>query len=146
MVASLGGTLHPNEPEASIPPGGDTLEITLSGAAFWVSCGTEFDAQRQGIIDGMTSNRSTNAEPLGWNAIISTGQTVGGVVRHSDRLVIITLDAFSTYDITQTETISVLIPDDATNPEQEICAGCDAGPGIIEHPGLGGCTFVTSTS
>jgi len=145
MPASLGGTLHPNEPEASIPGGGETLEITLSGAAFWVAGGTEFDAQRQGIIDGMTSNRSTDDEPTGWNAIILPGQTVGGVVRSSDRLIIITLDAFSTYDITRTETISVIIPDDAQNPEQEIHPGADAGPGVQDFSTMGACTQINST-
>jgi len=145
MPASLGGTLHPNEPEASIPGGGETLEITLSGAAFWVSCGTEFDAQRQGLIDGMTSNRSTDDEPTGWNALISTGQSVGGVARHSDRLVILTLDAFGTYDITRTETISVIIPDAAQNDEQEIHPGADAGPGVIDFSTMGACIQVNST-
>jgi len=145
MPASLGGTLHPNEPEASIPGGGETLEITLSGAAFWVSCGTEFDAQRQGIIDGMTSNQSSDVTPTGWDGLIREGQSVGGVARHSDRLVILTLDAFGTYDITRTETISVLIPDDAQNPEQEIHPGADAGPGVINFPNIGDCTFTNDT-
>lgn len=145
MPASLGGTLHPNEPEDSIPGGGDTLEITLSGAAFWVSSGTEFDAQRQGIINGMTSDQSSDETPTGWDGLIKEGQSVGGVVRHSDRLTILTLDAFGTYDITRTETISVLIPDDAQNPEQEIHPGADAGPGVIDFSTMGACTQINST-
>jgi len=146
MPADLGGTLHPNEPEESIPGGGDTLEITLSGAAFWVSCGTEFDAQRQGIINGMTSNQSSDDTPTGWDGLIREGQSVGGVVRHSDRLAILTLDAFGTYDITRTETISVIIPDDAQNPEQEIHPGADAGPGVIDFSTMGECILATSTN
>jgi len=141
--ASIAGTLSPNEPEASIVSGGATLHIILANDAFWVSCGGEFDAQRQGIINGLDSDLS---EGTGWDAVVKAGLNVSTVVRHSDRLLIVTLPAFGSYNIGTNETITVTVPDNAQNDEQEIHPGADAGPGVQNFAAMGAATFVTSTS
>jgi len=66
-----------------------------------------FDAERQNIIDGLTSAQS---ETNGWNNEVRNKQSVGGVVRTSDTVVTITLDAQASYAITANETIEAKIP------------------------------------
>jgi hypothetical protein len=92
--------------ESAIVAGGNTIIITLTDAT-WVTVGALFDAQRQNIIDGMNSAQS---ELTGWNAEVRDKQLVAGVVRTSDTVVTITLDAQAAYDITAQETITVTVP------------------------------------
>ena len=66
-----------------------------------------FDAERQNIIDGLTSAQS---EVPGWNNEVRDKQLVGGVVRTSDTVVTITLDAQASYNISANETIEATIP------------------------------------
>lgn len=68
---------------------------------------TPFADARQDIIDGLDS---AQAEGTGWDAIVKAGQSVSDVVRTSDSVVTITLDAFGSYDITAQETITATIP------------------------------------
>ena len=68
---------------------------------------TAFESARQGIIDGIDSGQN---EGTGWDAVVKAGQTVGGVVRTSDTVVTITLDAFASYNITAQETITATVP------------------------------------
>lgn len=102
--AALTGTITASATQADIRAGGKTIILTLTGDT-WVSA--SFDAQRQNIIDGMTSAQN---ELLGWNNVVKALQGVAGVVRTSDSVVTITLDAQVTYTITATETITVTIP------------------------------------
>ena len=103
--AVLTGTIVPDATEAEIVTGGQTLIITLTGNS-WVPTAS-FDAQRQNIIDGVTSAQS---EATGWNLVPKALQSVTGVVRTSETVVTITWDAFITYDITANETITVTVP------------------------------------
>ena len=80
--------------------------LTLTGDT-WVASGSTFEAQRQAIIDGLTSAQS---EADGWNARVKTALAVGDVVRTSNTLVTVTLPSVGTYDITATETITATIP------------------------------------
>lgn len=98
--------------EAEIVAGGETIVLTLTGFADWVADGATFDAQRQNIIDGMNSAQS---ELTGWNNEVRDKQLVAGVVRTSDKVVTITLDAQAAYDISPgaNETITVTIPESA---------------------------------
>ena len=109
-TAVISGTLVPSVTEADIVAGGKTLIITLTNDT-WIAAGAlSFDVQRQNIINGVTSAQS---EALGWNLVPKALQSVNGVIRTSDTVVTITWDAFATYDITSTETITVTVPGSA---------------------------------
>jgi hypothetical protein len=92
--------------EADIRAGGNTITITITGDT-WQAAGAAFNAERQNIINGLNS---AQAEAAGWNAVVRALQGVAGVVRTSDTLVTITLDAEAGYDITAPETITVTVP------------------------------------
>jgi len=104
--AAITGTTVPSATESEIVTGGETIIITLTGDT-WVALGATFNAERQAIINGLDSAQS---EGTGWNNVVQATQGVTGVVRTSDTVVTITLDAFGTYDITATETITVTVP------------------------------------
>lgn len=95
--------------EADIVAGGKTIILTLTNDT-WVTSGATFDGQRANIIAGLTSAQS---ELLGWNNVVKALQGVSGVVRTSDTVVTITLDAQITYQITAPETITVTVPSTA---------------------------------
>lgn len=117
-IAIVTGTTVPTNVETSIVSGGLTIIITLTNDT-WAASGATFDAQRQNIINGLNS---AQAEANGWNAVVRATQGVAGVVRTSATVVTITLDAFATYDITATETITVTVPSTAVNGAQSIVA------------------------
>ena len=109
-AAAISGTITESATETDVVAGGKTVVITLSGDT-WVASGALFDLQRQNIINGLDSAQS---EATGWNAEVRDKQGVAGVVRTSDTVVTITLDAQAAYDITATETITVTVPFTAT--------------------------------
>ena len=101
--AALTGTITSSTTQADIRTGGKTIILTLTGDT-WIA---DITSERQNIINGLTSAQS---EALGWNNVVKALQGVAGVVRTSDSVVTITLDAQVTYTITATETITVTIP------------------------------------
>lgn len=103
---TLTGTVTSSITEADIVTGGKTIILTITGDT-WVPSGATFDAQRQNIINGIDSAQS---EANGWDAVVKATQGVSGVVRTSDTVVTITLDAFATYDVTSIETITATVP------------------------------------
>lgn len=105
-TAAISGTATSGIAKGDILAGGKTIIITLSGET-WVAAGATFDAQRQAIIDGLTS---AGAESAGWNAQVRDMLAVSAVVRTSDTVVTITLSAQSGYDITAAETVTVTVP------------------------------------
>lgn len=104
--ASLSGTAVPSSTEADIVAGGRTIIITLTGDT-WVAAGATFDAQRSNIIQGLDS---AGAEATGWNNEVRDKQGVAGVVRTSNTVVTITLDAQAAYNIGASETIVMTVP------------------------------------
>lgn len=104
--AEITGTVTAAIDEADVVAGGETIIITLTNDT-WVASGGAFDGIRQDIINGLDSAQS---EANGWDAVVTATQGVSGVVRTSDTVVTITLDAFATYSITSDETITVTIP------------------------------------
>jgi hypothetical protein len=144
-TAALTGTALTSITEADIVTGGKTIIITLSNDT-WVTSGATFDAQRQNIINGLDS---AQAEGTGWNAVVQATQAVGGVVRTSDTVVTITLDAFATYNITATETITVTVPSTAVTlagaivatPTFDITAAGAPSTGAPNWPILNGLKF-----
>lgn len=108
--AILTGTVTASITEADIVAGGKTIILTITGDT-WIAAGAaSFDLQRDEIIAGIDSAQS---EPTGWDLVPKATQSVTGVVRTSDTVVTITLDAFATYNITATETITATIPSTA---------------------------------
>lgn len=107
--AALTGTATSSITEDDIVAGGKTIILTLTGDT-WVASGATFNAQRQNIINGLDS---AQAEAAGWDAVVKATQGVAGVVRTSDTVVTITLDAFASYNITAQETITATIPSSA---------------------------------
>lgn len=108
LVASsaLTGTATASITETDIVGGGKTIILTLTNDT-WVTSGATFDGQRANIISGIDS---AQAEATGWDAVVKALQGVGGVVRTSNTVVTITLDAQATYNITAQETITATIP------------------------------------
>lgn len=103
--AALTGTVT-TAYESDIVAGGKTIILTLTNDT-WVASGATFDGQRQNIINGIDSAQS---EAAGWDAVVKALQGVAGVVRTSDTVCTITLDAQGTYSITANETITATIP------------------------------------
>lgn len=103
--AALSGTIT-TATEANIVAGGKTIILTLTGDT-WVAAGVLFDAQRSAIIMGLDS---AQAEALGWDNTVKVLQGVAGVVRTSNTVVTITLDARPTYSVTANETITATVP------------------------------------
>ncbi len=116
--AALTGTVTASITEADIVTGGKTIILTLTGDT-WVASGGTFDGQRDDIIAGIDSAQS---ELLGWDNVVKALQGVGGVVRTSDTVVTITLDAQITYNITAPETITATIPGSALTGGSPIVA------------------------
>ena len=103
---ALTGTVTSSITEADIVAGGKTIILTLTGDT-WVATGATFNGQRQNIINGIDSAQS---ETHGWDAEVKAKIAVTDVVRTSDTVCTITLDAEATYNITATETITATIP------------------------------------
>lgn len=137
-TAALTGTATASITEADVVTGGKTIILTLTGDT-WIAAGAaSFDLQRQNIINGLTSAQS---ELLGWNNVVKALQGVSGVVRTSDTVVTITLDAQATYNITATETITATIPDTALTGAAQLVAS----PTFTVSPvAAGGTGFMTT--
>lgn len=114
---SASGTLF-NVTEAQVRTGGLTLVLTLT-ADTWVASGATFDAQRQNILNGVTSAQT---ETLGWNNEVRDNEAVTSVVRTSDTVVTITWSAAPNYDITADETITVTVPATALTAGNQLVA------------------------
>ena len=117
--AVVTGTITPSVTEADIVAGGKAIIITLTGDT-WIAAGAaSFDLQRDEILQGLDSAQS---EALGWNLQVRDTELVTAVVRTSDTVVTITLNAQVAYNITATETITVTVPATAVVGAQEILA------------------------
>ncbi|MGW8247771.1 MAG: DUF2341 domain-containing protein, partial [Acidiferrobacterales bacterium] len=105
VSVALTGTVT-NAVESNIVTGGSTIVLTLTGDT-WAAAGAAFDAERQNIINGLTS---AGAEANGWNNLVKSALAVTDVVRTSNTVVTITLPAVAGYDITADETITATVP------------------------------------
>jgi hypothetical protein len=113
ISATITGTCVPTITETDVTTGGKTVIITLSGDT-WKAAGTGpigTIAQSEALIDGISAASSPAG---GWNAEVRDNVTVGtDLVRTSDTVATWTLAAEAGYDISSTETISVVVPTDA---------------------------------
>lgn len=131
VTAMLSGSSGSNLTEAEIVAGGETIILTLTNAT-WVAAGATFDAQRQNIIDGMTSG---GVEAAGWNAEVRDKEVVGAVVRTSDTVVTITLTAQALYDVTTSEVVTITIPGTALSTGDAVVASPTLVAGIQPSTG-----------
>jgi len=94
--------------ETEITDGGQTVILTLTNTV-WQASGSDFNDQRQAIIDGLDAAES---ETLGWNNEVRDEMAVGSVVRTSDTVVTITIaaDDVDSYAIADDEVITVTVP------------------------------------
>lgn len=115
-TAVISGTATATIDEDDITAGGKTIIITLTNG-IWLAAGELFDAQRQGIIDGLDSAQS---ETLGWNNEVRGKLPVSSVSRTSNTIVTVTLTAQNGYDITADETITATIPIGAVENEPNV--------------------------
>ena len=117
--AAITGTITASVTEADIVDGGKTIIITLTGDT-WIAAGAaSFDLQRDEILQGLDS---AQGEALGWNLQVRDTELVTAVVRTSDTVVTITLNASPLYDITAQETITVTVPGTAVVGAGDITA------------------------
>lgn len=105
-TVALTGTITSLTQASDIVAGGKTIILTVTGDT-WVASGATFDAQRQNIINGMVSAQS---EAHGWNNEVKAKIGVSDVVRTSNTVVTITLDAESAYAITAPDVITLTVP------------------------------------
>lgn len=80
---------------------------------------TPFADARAAIITGIDS---AQAEAAGWDAKVKANIPVGNVVRTSDTVCTVTLQAQADYDITAQETITVTLPASALTGDAQIVA------------------------
>lgn len=108
--ATLSGTLLTTPTEAEVVTGGQTVIITLT-EGIWKPAGTQFNAQRQAIIDNLLSD---GEEVTGWNTEILVNEMgLANVVRTSDTVVTIDFPAAASYAISADETVTVTVPGSA---------------------------------
>jgi len=108
LGVTLSGTIGDDASEVDVRAGGGTIVLTLTGDT-WLD---PITAQRQAIINGLDSAQS---ESTGWNTVVRDTLDVSAVVLTSATVLTITLPAFSTYSIADTETITITIPEAALN-------------------------------
>lgn len=114
-IAALTGRLVDGINDSNVRMGYATLIITLTGET-WAASGATFDAERQGIIDGITGSTD-------WNDDVRDNITVGSVVRTSNTVVTITMDdGYVDYLPSSDDTISVVVPASATSATGSVTA------------------------
>ena len=110
--------------------------ITLTGDT-WTQGVGQLDETGNGasdqLIRGFTSMQS---ESFGWNAVVRAGMPQANVQRTTDTVVTITVQQFSSFDITAPETIEVVIPPVAVSSAQAVVA-----PSFVVLPIKGSATL-----
>ena len=116
-LAQVSGTVL-GSLEADLVAGGKTLIIELTYDQ-WLPAGTEFNDQRQAIIDGITASASpTN----GWNNEVRDNESVTSVERTSDTVVTITFTGAAGYNVSVAESVQVTVPGTALEGTEDIIA------------------------
>lgn len=117
VTVSVSGTASDGILDSEIVAGGETIILTLSGDT-WAAAGTGpigSTADTQALIDGITAIEN---EALGWNNEVRDKELTSAVVRTSDTVATITLSAASAYAITDTENITITIPNEVLTTTQ----------------------------
>ena len=115
VSAVITGSLSDGALENEIANSWQDLVITLTGAT-WDS---DFNAQRQGIIDGLDSG---GTETNGWNNIVRDNLLPLNVTKVTDKIARVDLAGFPTYSVDANETITCTIPAAAQSDSSAITA------------------------
>jgi|GEM_PF-4034582 len=116
-TAEASGSVYPGGcQEPDIVSGEKTIVITLSGAEWESDIGTDCD-NTTALIAGLDSDK---AEAGGWDLKIKAVMDFNEIVRTSDTVVTITLDAYADYQITANETITITVPAQCTSDADAI--------------------------
>ena len=110
ISAAVTGTATASITEADVVAGGKTIILTLTNET-WVASGDFTDTVKTAIRNGITSAQN---EAAGWNQKVRPNIPVANVVRTSDTVVTVTLQAQADYNITAQETITCTVPPTAT--------------------------------
>ena len=107
--AAITGTIGGGATEQAVRDGNGTIVITLTNTTWVPAAASEFDNQRQNIIDGLVA---ADSQTYGWNNEVKAKLGVGAVVRTSDTLVTITIPAgdVEDYRIVTNEVITTTVP------------------------------------
>ena len=89
--------------------GGKQTIITMTSDT-WQVTGIPFNQIRQIVLNGVTSAQT---EITGWNKEVRDKESITSVIRTSNTVVTITWSAAPSYDVTQNEVITVIVPDEA---------------------------------
>lgn len=106
-AAAISGTATISLTADEVRAGGKKIVITISNDQ-WVAAGATFNAQRQAIINGITS---ASAGTNGWNNEVRDGTLVPtNVVRTNNTTVTVTLPFSPLYAAVADETLTVTVP------------------------------------
>lgn len=125
-TVTLSGTLD-GAAEADIVTGGNTIIMTLTNDT-WVAASGFTDALVQELINGLVASTD---ELNGWNDTVPHEIDIADVVRTSDDVVTITLDAIADYSVTASESISATVPHELLTTKQNIDVASANSLGII---------------
>jgi len=143
------GTLTPYgfASETLVQTGGGTIVINITGTTL-VEAGATFDAIRQDIIDGLSSNKTAEQEPSGGEAVVFPNLPVTSVVRTDDDTITITFpdfdgDPYPEFDLFASEIWGMILPGSAvlsgqpiTLAGQALIISVDTGPAQTTGSGI----------
>lgn len=97
--------------EAQIQAGGETVTLTLTNGTWKSTVGSD-NSITTALIAGFSGDDTGST---GWDDVVQSTLDHSDIVRTSDTVVTITLDAAATYDVDEDETITVIVPAVAVN-------------------------------
>jgi hypothetical protein len=136
-TAAITGTIGDGATEQEVRDGGGTILITLANTTWVPAAASEFDNQRQNIIDGLVA---ADSQTYGWNNEVKDRLGVTAVVRTSDTLVTITIPAgdVEDYRIVTNEVITTTVPATAIGGAALVATPTTTITGTVESAAVSG--------
>jgi hypothetical protein len=136
-TATISGTIGDGATEQEVRDGNGTIEITLANTTWVPAAASEFDNQRQNIIDGLVA---ADSQTYGWNNEVTANLGEGSVIRTSDTLVTITIAAgdVSDYRIVTNEVITTTVPATAIGGAALVATPTTTITGTVESAAVTG--------
>ena len=135
--AAITGTVGDGATEQEVRDGNGTILITLTNTTWVPAAASEFDNQRQNIIDGLVA---ADSQTYGWNNEVKAKLGVTAVVRTSDTLVTITIPAgdVEDYRIVTNEVITTTVPATAIGGAALVATPTTTITGTVESAAVSG--------
>ena len=135
--AAITGTIGGGATEQAVRDGGGTILITLANTTWVPAAASEFDNQRQNIIDGLVA---ADSQTYGWNNEVKNKLGVTAVVRTNDTLVTITIPAgdVEDYRIVTNEVITTTVPATAIGGAALVATPTTTITGTVESAAVSG--------